>query len=114
MSNQNGHPSAPKLMLHLSYRESVTRCMRSIAHVPDRLAIDRIISFRRGWGMPCPDTGDPRDYLIAMHRARLRWPLLTPEEQTWSAHWLIRQGYSTAVDEVFTPKPEQDKPPEQT
>lgn len=106
----NGVPSPAQLMNHLSYRESVTRVMRAIAHVPDKEAIDKIISFRRLWHMPVPDTGDPRDYLIGMHRARLRWPLLDPHEQNWSAHWLIRQGYSCDVDKVFAPKPEQDKP----
>jgi hypothetical protein len=114
MSGTNGYPGAPTLMRHLAYREAVTRVMRAIVTrpaMPDKMAIDKIISFRRLWGMPVPNTGDPRDYLVAMHRARLRWPLLTVEEQNWSAHWLIRQGYSTDVDTVFAPRPEQDKPP---
>lgn len=113
----NGAPTAANLMAHLTYREALTRCMRAIVRMPpepalpDKLAIDKIISFRRAFGMPCPDTGDPMDYLIGMHRARLRWGRLTPEEQNYSAHWLIRQGYSTEVDTVFAPKPAQDKPP---
>lgn len=105
----NGVSSASQLMAHLSYQESVTRLMRSISSVPEKDAIDKIISFRRLWRMPCPDTGDPRDYLIALHRARLRWPAMDMHEQNWSAHWLLRQGYSTDVDTVFVPTP---APPE--
>lgn len=109
----NGAPTAPLLMTRLAYRESVTRLMRAIVAsppLPDKMAIDKIISFRRVWSMPCPDECDPMCYLIALHRERLRWPLLTPEEQNYSAHWLIRQGHSCDVSTEFTPKPEQDKP----
>lgn len=101
----NGSPTAPLLMRHLQYRDALTRLMRASVHVPDQDAIDKIISFRRLFGLECRADCDPQFYLVGLHRARLRWPALTPQEKTWSAHWLIRQGYSTDVDTVFAPRP---------
>lgn len=106
----NGVPTAQLLMPHLAYQEALTRLMRACVHVPDKDAIDKIISFRRLFGLACISDCDPQCYLIGLHRARLRWPQMTMQERTWSAHWLIRQGYSTELDTVFAPKAAPEKP----
>lgn len=103
----HGAPTVPLLMRHLQYREAVTRLMRACVHITDKDAIDKIMVFRRLFGLSSPSDCDPQDYLVGLHRARLRWPEMTDTERTWSAHWLIRQGYSTELDQVFAPAPEQ-------
>jgi hypothetical protein len=107
----NGYASAEALMAHAFYREGLTVVLKALRHVSGSEAVDLAIKFRRSHGLPCPDC-DQSYYLAGLHRAALRWPALTEEERNWSAHWLIREGYSTEVDQVFAPKPAPDKPPE--
>lgn len=100
----------PLVMRSLQYQEALTRLMRACVHVPDKDAIDKIISFRRLFGLELLPGTDPENYLIGLHRARLHHARMTPSERTWSAHWLIRQGYTTDLDGVFLARPEQAKP----
>lgn len=97
----------PLVMRSLQYQDALTRLMRACVHVPDKAAIDSIMSFRRLFGLPSPKDCDPEDYLIGLHRARLHHTGMTQAEKTWSAHWLIRQGYTTDLDGVFLARPEQ-------
>jgi hypothetical protein len=94
-------------MRHLAYREELTRLLKSLRTRSDAAVVDAAIKFRRAHNLPCPDC-DKSFYLVGLHRAALRWKGLTPAEQNWSAHWLIRNGYSTTRDEVFAPKPAPD------
>lgn len=101
-----------------AYQEELVTLMRSLtvegpdgslrAAKTDAQAFDAIVKFRRRHGLALLEC-DPSYYVIAMHRARIRHPAMTPAEVNWSEHWLIRQEHGCAVDTEFNPKPEKAK-----
>lgn len=112
----NGAPTAANLMAHAHYRRELAALLESLRTISDKEAIARAIVFRRRHGLPCPDTVDDTEYYLAgLHRAALRGRErfgLTPDAVGWSSHWLVRNGYSTKLDEVFAPAPAAAKDPQ--
>lgn len=103
MANGYKHPPVMNIRAHLAYMEALAELLLGMEGRNDKQNIDAAILFRRAFGLACPDTADPHDYLVALHRQRYRSRLVKPEHIGYSGKWLVERGYSLEHDKVFAP-----------
>jgi hypothetical protein len=126
----NGHILATDLVRHAAYQRELLVLIHSLTEEgPDGivraalkrpLELDACIAFRRCHGLLVDPNVDPLIYLVGIHRATIRHPVLMRAAEkippdadamrargiiNYSEHWLIRRGLGTDVDTEFNPAP---------
>lgn len=87
------------LRAHAQFQSELGELMSDLG-ADDKEALDKIIAFRRRWGLPTPDI-EPEIYLAGFHRERFHSRLAEPSHRGYSGKWLFERGYSLDKDHVY-------------